>query len=160
MILLRPVLKKALPMFSSKSFMVSSLMFDFNLFLTYFCAYERVVWFDSLAYSCSVFPKPFIEEAIRPSIYSYLLCQRVIVNVSVGLFLSFLFCSTDLCVCFCASIIYFYFCSSVVPFEVRKCGMSRFARSQDCYRHLAHSVVPYKFQNSLFQFDKKCHLGD
>ena len=154
------MLKNPLPMFSSKSFMVSSLIFVFNPFLTYFCAYQRVVQFDSFAYSCSVFPKPLTEEAIYPSVYSYLLCQRAIASVNVGSFLCFLFCSIDLHVSFCASIICFYFCSCVLSFEVRKCGMSNFALSQDCYRHLAHSVFPYKFQNSLFQFDEKCHLGN
>ena len=65
-ILLKQMLKNPLPMFSSKSFMVSSLIFVFNPFLTYFCAYERVVQFDSFAYSCSVFPKQLNEGAIYP----------------------------------------------------------------------------------------------
>ena len=75
----------------------------------YFCAWcgSSPVWFFSC--SCLVFLAPLIEEAVfSPTIYSCLLCCRLIAHKSVGSFLGSLFCSVDLCVCLYASTILYW----------------------------------------------------
>lgn len=47
----------------------------------------------------------FTEKAIFfPTVYSCLLCHGILEHVSMGSFLSVLFCFTDLCVCVCVPI--------------------------------------------------------
>ena len=55
------------------------------------------------AFPCShpIFPTLFIEEALfYPIVYSCLIFHSLIGHISMSLFLSFLFCSIDLCICF------------------------------------------------------------
>ena len=61
-ILLRLMWKSIVPIFSSRSFMISD-----TTFKSYFCIwYEKVVQFDSSAYSCTVFSIPFIKDTLCP----------------------------------------------------------------------------------------------
>ena len=61
-ILLRLMWKSIVPIFSSRSFMISD-----TTFKSYFCIwYEKVVQFDSSAYSCPVFSIPFIKDTLCP----------------------------------------------------------------------------------------------
>ena len=58
-------IKSILSVFSSRCFIVSGLTIVFNLFWVYFCIwYEKIIHFDSFAYSCSIFPTVFIEETV------------------------------------------------------------------------------------------------
>ena len=67
---------------------------------------QGMVQFHSFTCSCLVSPTPFIKETVFFRIvYSCLLCQRLIDHISVLLFLGFVFCSIDVCVCFYASTI-------------------------------------------------------
>ena len=94
--------KSVLPMFSSRSFMVSSLTFrslihcDFILYMVL----ENVlisffyIWLSS-------FPRTTCwRDCLFSIVYSCLLCRRLIDHKCVGLFLGSLFCSIDLCACF------------------------------------------------------------
>ena len=61
-ILLRLMWKSIVPIFSSRSFMISD-----TTFKSYFCIwYEKVVQFDSSAYSCTVLSIPFIKDTLCP----------------------------------------------------------------------------------------------
>ena len=109
-VLQRSMSKIVLPMFSSRSFMVSGLTFKSLMHQVYFCTWcERVFRFDTFACNCPVFPTPFIKEAVfSPIVYSSLLCCRLTAHVSFGSFLGCLFCFIDPGVCFCASTILFW----------------------------------------------------
>ena len=70
-ILLRPISTSVLPMFYSISFMVSGFAFKSLIHLVYFCIwYNKMVPFHSFVCSCSVFPAPFIDEAVFATVYS------------------------------------------------------------------------------------------
>ena len=68
-----------------------------ELIFLMFC--EKIVLI-SFTCSCAVFLAPLIKETVFPVVYSYLLCHRLIDDKYLGLFLSFLVCSRDLCACF------------------------------------------------------------
>ena len=102
--------KNVLPMFSTRSFMVSYLIFKS---LSHFEFILSMVWgsiLTSLIYMwLSSFPPPLAKETCLFSIvYSYLLCQRLIDCRCVGLFLGSLFGSIYAFVCFCASTTLFW----------------------------------------------------
>ena len=66
-----------------RSFRVLGLTFKplihFEFYLCIWC--EKVVQFDSFAYSCPIFPMSFIEEAVFP--HSCLLCHGLIDHISM-----------------------------------------------------------------------------
>ena len=80
-----------LPLFSSRSFMVSGLTFKSLIhFQVYFCIRsEKVVHFNTLACSCFQFSQHcLLKEAVfSPILYSCLLCHKLINHIHVGLFL-------------------------------------------------------------------------
>ena len=84
-------------------FMISGLTFKSLIHFEFFSNawYEKVVQFNSFAYNWSVFPIPFIEEAVFSSIIWSCLCHRLTAHLSEGSFLGSPFDSTDLSVCFC-----------------------------------------------------------
>ena len=55
------MLENVLPMFSSRSFMVSGLTFKSLVDFALTCVCKIVVQFHSFAFSCPVFPTSFIE---------------------------------------------------------------------------------------------------
>jgi len=68
-----------LPMFSSKSFIVSGLTFRSLVHFEFIFVYgvKKCSNFIFLQCSCQVFPAPLIEESVfAPIIYSCLLCQK------------------------------------------------------------------------------------
>ena len=77
--------------------------------------------------------------------------------IFVGLFLGSLFCSTYLCVSFCASTMLSNYHNFVVQFKIRKFENSSFALPQNYFDYIGPFVIPYKFQDYLFWFHKKCH---
>ena len=96
-----------LPLFSSRSFMVSYLIFKSLSHLSLFLCVMRGCVLTSLIYIwLSNFPNTTCRrDCLFSIVYSCLHCQRLIDHKSVGLFLGSLFCSFDPCVCFCASTI-------------------------------------------------------
>ena len=104
-----------LPMFSSKNFMVSCLMFKS---LSHFSLFLCMVWgcvLTSLIYmQLSNFPSTTCwRDCLFPILYSCLLCRRLIDCRCVCLFLGSLFCSIDPCVCFCTNTTLFWLLSLV-----------------------------------------------
>ena len=68
-----------------------------------FCLWCKIVArFHSFSYGCPVFLILF--RFSFPSVYSWLLCRKLIDHTCMGLFLGSLFCSIALCVCFYANI--------------------------------------------------------
>jgi len=57
-------------------------------------------WFHSFTCNCPVSPASLIEGTIFSPLYIFLSCCRVIDHKCVVLFLGYLSCSTDQCVCF------------------------------------------------------------
>ena len=132
--------QSVLPMFSSQSFMISSLTFrsliHFEFIFVcsvreYFILLYVAVQFSqhhllkrlscvTVSLCCTVGNwqntvnqlqwKNHLKTIKRlfSIVYSYLLCHRLINYKCMCLFLGFLFCSVDLCVCFCASTIQFW----------------------------------------------------
>ena len=69
-ILLRFMSESILPVFSSKSFLVSGLRFrSLNHFEFIFLCGVRVFQFHSFTCGCAVFPAPLIEEAVLSPMY-------------------------------------------------------------------------------------------
>ena len=77
-ILLRFMSKSVLPMFSSKSFIVSGLTFRSLIHFEFIFVYgvRECSKFHSFTYSCPVFPAPLIEETVFSP--SYILASFVI----------------------------------------------------------------------------------
>ena len=103
--------------FPPRVFILSSLTFRSLIhFECIFCIWY-MFYFHSFQCSSPVFLAPLTEETVFSSIvYSCLFCHRLIGRKCVGLFLDFLSCFTDLCVCFSVSTLLLGFlqlCSSV-----------------------------------------------
>ena len=107
--LLWPMLKRLLPMFSSRILMDSCLTSRAFIHLEFIFVYgERVVKFHSFPCSYPNFPAPFIVDILYiffPLDGFFLLCQGWVAQRAEGPFLGSLFCSIGLCVCFCGSTI-------------------------------------------------------
>ena len=97
--------ENVLPTFSSKSFMVSCLIFKSLNHFEFIFVWHEVCVLTSLIYMwLSNFPNTTCwRDCLFPIVYSCLLCWRVIIHRCVGLFLGSLLCSIDPYVCFCAS---------------------------------------------------------
>ena len=141
--------KNVLPTFSFRSFMVSCLIFKS---LSHF---ELIFVYGEKVYS------NFTDFYVAVQLLQYLLLKRLfflycIVFPSllkiywlckyVGLFLGFLFCSVDLCICFCANIILFWFLLLKVLSEVWEGYTSRFVLfPQGCFGNSGHLCFHINF---------------
>ena len=100
--------KGVLPMLSSRSFLVSGLLFkslipfEFN----FVCSMRKCCNFI-LLHATVQFSLCYLLKKRSFLCILCLLCRRLIGHKNVGLFLGFLFCSTDLCICFCAVTVLF-----------------------------------------------------
>ena len=103
-ILVQLMSDNVLPVLSSRSYVVSCLMFkSLSRFEFIFVHGVRVCFnFIDLWCNCPIFPAPFAKDTF-PILYSCLLCRRLIDHRCVGLFLGPLSCSIELCVCFCTN---------------------------------------------------------
>ena len=102
--------QNVLPMLSSRSFMVSCLMFkslrhfEFIFVLLWVCVLTSLIYMQ-----LSNFPSTTCwRHCLFPIVYSCLLCWRLIDHRCVGLFLGSLFCSIDVYVCFCTNTMLFW----------------------------------------------------
>ena len=101
-ILLRGISEVFPPMFSSRIFMVSQLIFKSFIHLEFIFVYGVSWWSSFIFFACVCpdLPTPFIKEAIFYSILCFcLLCQILVDHRDFGLSLGSLFSSIDLCVC-------------------------------------------------------------
>ena len=101
--------KSVLPMFSSKSFIVSSLIFRslIHFEFIFVCGVRVCSTFIDLLAAVRLSQHHLLKR-LFPIVYSCLLCQRLINHRCVGLSLGFLSCSIDLYFCFGASTILFW----------------------------------------------------
>ena len=107
-ILLQAMPQILLPIFSSVIFMVLGLTFKsfihFECILV--CGIRR--WSSFIFLHISVqFSQHHWIKYLQPILCVCCLCQILIVHTGMGLFLGFLFCSIDLCVCFYATTMLF-----------------------------------------------------
>ena len=96
------------------------------------------------------------KGCLFPNVYYCLLCHRVIIYISVGLFLGPLFCSIDLCVCFCTTTTFFYYCIFVIQFEITAHDTISFVLSQESFGY-SGLLFLCKFRIISFTSVKKCH---
>ena len=99
-------MSKLLPLFSSRTFIVSGLTFGSLIHVEFIFVYD-VSGPVFLCMLLSTFPKTICwRDRLYHIGYSFLLCQRLIGHIAVDSFLVFLFCSIYLYVYFCASTIF------------------------------------------------------
>ena len=128
------MLKSVLFMFCPRSFTVSgftSLLSKQGLFYLW-C--KKVAQLYSFTFSVQFF-LPFIEDTVFSPLYIFASFVVLIDHTSVSLFLGFLFCPIDLCVCFSGPVTYcFDTYSFVLYLEIWECESSSFVLlSQDCF---------------------------
>ena len=99
--------KSVLPMFSSKSFIVSSLTFRYLIHFEFIFVYGVRGCSNYILLHVAVhFSQHHLQrDCLFSIVYSCLLCCRLINHRCVGLPLGFLSCSIDPYICFCASTI-------------------------------------------------------
>ena len=90
--------------------MVSSFILMTLIQFEFILLYGRRGWPSFISYtSLSNFPNTIVWiDYLYPIVCSCFLCHGLIGHIGVGLFLGFLFCSIDLCVCFYASTMLFW----------------------------------------------------
>ena len=99
--------ESVLPMFSSRSFIVSGLMFKSLIHIEFIFVHgvRKCSSFFLLQVVDHFSQYHLLKRMSYSIVYSCLLCQRKGVHRCVDLSLGFLFCSIDLYVCLCASTI-------------------------------------------------------
>ena len=106
-------MSSVLPMFSSRSFMVSGLTFMFFIYFQFIFVLTIRKWSSFILFHVAVqFSQQHLLKRLSfPHCISCLLCHRLIDHINVGLFLGSLFYSIDACVCICAStmLVFFFF---------------------------------------------------
>ena len=142
--------QSVLPMFSSKSLIVSGLIFRSLIHFEFIFVYGVKECSNFiLSYwtcSCPVFPAPLIEEAVFSPLYIlasfikdkvtlcawvYLWAFYTVPLIYISVFVPVLYCLDD--------------CSFVVQSEVREPdSSSSIFRSQDCFGYSGSFVSPYK----------------
>ena len=102
--------KTVLPIFSSRSYIVSGLTFRSLIHFEFilYMVWENVLISFFYMYLSSIPSITYWIDYLFSIVYSHLLCHTLIDPKCVGWFLSSLFCSTDICVCFCATTTLFW----------------------------------------------------
>ena len=116
--------ENVLSVFSSKSFIISSLTFRALIHFEFTFVYgvrECSNFTFALFYTCSShLSQHHLLKWLFFIIYSFILCQSLSDQRSLSLFMDFLLCSTDLYFCFCVSTMLFNYCHLVVHSEIRE----------------------------------------
>lgn len=111
--------------------------------------------FHCIRLSCS--PSNILGDCFFTTVYSWFLCHILTDHVSVGLFLSHLIYSIDLCL-FLYQYLLFDYCSYTVQFEVMEHGPSSFIiLSKGFLGYLVSFVVLYTFYVYFSSVVKKYH---
>ena len=147
--------ESVLPMFSSRSFIVSGLTFRFLIHLCLFlCMVLESVLVSFFYRWLTTFPAPLVKEIVFPPLY--ILASFVKDKVSLGgqiylwafHFVPLIFISVFVPVPYSLDE-----CSFIVEPEVRQVdSSSSILLSHDCFGYLRFFVFPYKLCNYLFQF--------
>ena len=126
--------------------------------VNFYISCKIIVDFYSLACGCPGYPRPFIEETVHSPLY--VLVSFVIRSLTIYAWVYFwaLFSIPSICVsAFMPVLNYFDNYNFVIQFETRAHDAFSFVLlSQDCFGYLGYFVVPYKFQDYLFNFCEKC----
>ena len=140
--------QSVLPMFFSRSFIVSGLIFTPLIHFEFiFVQGVRSVLISFFYMQLSNFSSStYLRDHLSPIVYSCLLCQKQGMYRCMALSLSFLCCSIGLYISFFVPVPY---ClddySFVVQSEVRKVdSSSSILLSQDCFGYLGSFVFPYE----------------
>ena len=151
--------KSILPMFSFRSFMASGLTFKSFIYFEFIFVHgvRKQLILIPLHVAVQFSNTICWKSCLFPNVYYCLLCHRLIVYISVGLFLGTLFCSIDLCVCFCTTTTFFHYCIFVVWFEITAHDTISFVLSQDCFGY-SGLLLLYKFRIIFFYFCEKMPL--
>ena len=138
--------KSVLPMFSSRSFIVSGLTFRYLIhfeFILYIVLESVLISFFYM--QLSSFPSTtYQRDCLFSILYSCLLCHRLIDHSAwVYFWVVFpvpFYVSVFVPVPYC-----FDYCSFVVQSEARECDSSSSVLSLDCFDYLGSFMFPYKF---------------
>ena len=137
-ILLHGISEIFLSIFSSRTLMVSWLIFKSFIHLEFIFVYG-VSWcsgFIVLRVSVRLSQQHFLKRLFLLHFMLLPPCQKLIDHRDLGLFLGSLFCSICLCVCSYASTRLFWYSGLVIQFDIRYCDPSYFALlSQNCCRY-------------------------
>ena len=142
--------ENVLPVLSSRSFMVSYLMFKSLSHFEFIFVHGVRVWSNFIDLHAAVqLSQHHLLKRLFPILYSCLLCQRLIDCMCMGIFLGSLFCSIDPYV-FVPIPHCFDYCSFVVLSEVWEGYASCFVLfPQDCFGNSGSFMVSCKFYDSL-----------
>ena len=156
------VSENVLPMFSSKSFIVSGLTFRCLIHFGLIFVYGVKEWSNFIFYMwLSSFPSTICwRDCLSNTVRSCLLCHRLIDCRCMGLFLGFLFYSIDLYFYLCPAPHCFDDCSLVVHCEVRKPLSPAPFLFQDWFGYLGSFVSPYKFWDFFCSSSVKNIIGN
>ena len=159
MVLLWFMLESVLPMFSSRSFIVSGLTFrsliHFEFIFVYgvrkcpsFILLQVVDQFSQhhllkrLSFFHCYILASFVEDKVSIGMWIYLWAFYFVPLICISVFMPVPYCLND--------------CGFVVEPEVRQVGSSgSILLSQDCFGYLRFFVFPYKLWNYLFWFCEK-----
>ena len=144
--------ENVLPMFFSRSFVVSCLMFKFlSHFEFIFVQGVRVCYNFTDLYAVVQFSQNHLLKRLFPILYSCLLCWRLIDHRCLGLFLGSLFYSVDPSICFCTNTTLswlLWLCN--VVWRMGELCLLLFFPPQNCFGSSGSFMVPYKFLDYFF----------
>ena len=117
-----------------------------------------MVNFHSFAYSCLIFPAPFIEETVFFPLDAFsLLYQRLVAQIAEGPFLGSLFCPLFYVSVFVPVPLSLCDHTFAIQLEIRHCDAPSFAfPSQQFLGDSGPFLVLHKFKDCLFKFFEKC----
>ena len=104
----------------------------FNPFLDYFYKWCEKIALIFLHVVVKFFQHHLLKRLSFPTLCPRLFCYRIVDSVHMGLFLSSLFCSIDLCICFQSRTTLLWLLQ-LCFFESRECDTSSLVLSQDCF---------------------------
>ena len=145
-------------MFSSRSFMVCHVLYLSHFEFIFVYGVKKCSNFIDFHVAVQLSQCYLRKRLFFFIVYFFILCQRLIDCMYLGLFLGSLFCYIDLYISFCANITLFDYCIFVVLSKVwENYSFSFILFPLNCFESCESFVVPYKFQNYLFQLCEKCH---
>ena len=142
-------------MFFSRSFIISGhkwFTFVTHFELIFLCGKRGPVSFFFMC--CVVFSAPFIKDTVL-SLCLFMVTSSKIHYICIGSFLDSQFCFINLCAYFYVNTILFWLLQlcNVLYFEIRQYDASSFAfLFKHCFDYSGSFVVPYKFQDFVFNF--------
>ena len=145
--------ESVLPIFSSRSFIVSGLTFRSLIHFEFIFVYGvRKCSFYSFTSGWPVFPAPLVKGIVFPPLYILAFFVKDKVSIGVWIYLWAFYFVPLIYISVCVPVPYcLNDCGFVVEPEVRQVDSSSFLLlSQDCFGYSRFFVFPYKLWNYLF----------